>query len=85
MIGLGALIFMLFGVLALIVAAPVPPALEEQVRAAVAPLGPGPFAVRSSAVGEDGSSASFAGQYETVLGVGLDELPNAVRRVLASA
>ena len=31
-------------------------------------LGPGPFAVRSSAVAEDGAQASFAGQLETVLG-----------------
>ena len=35
--------------------------------------GPGagaPVAVRSSAAGEDGAESSFAGQYETVLGVG---------------
>src|SRR5579859_2133509 len=33
-------------------------------------LGDGPLAVRSSAVAEDLADASFAGQYETVLGVG---------------
>jgi rifampicin phosphotransferase len=43
------------------------------------------FAVRSSAAAEDLAGASFAGQYETVLDVRLDELPDAVRRVFASA
>jgi pyruvate,water dikinase len=48
--------------------------------------GPGQrFAVRSSAAAEDLAGASFAGQYETVLDVGLDELPDAVRRVVDSA
>jgi rifampicin phosphotransferase len=43
------------------------------------------FAVRSSGTAEDLVGASFAGQYETVLDVGLDELPEAVRQVLDSA
>jgi phosphohistidine swiveling domain-containing protein len=43
------------------------------------------FAVRSSASAEDLAGASFAGQYETVLDVGLDELAEAVRRVVDSA
>jgi rifampicin phosphotransferase len=43
------------------------------------------FAVRSSATAEDLAGASFAGQYETVLDVRLDELPGAVRRVVDSA
>jgi pyruvate,water dikinase len=47
------------------------------------------LAVRSSAVGEDGAAASFAGQFDTVLGVraGGDaaELWDAIRRVWASA
>jgi pyruvate,water dikinase len=43
------------------------------------------FAVRSSATAEDLAGASFAGQYETVLDVGLDELPEAVRQVMDSA
>jgi phosphohistidine swiveling domain-containing protein len=58
-----------------------------RLRSAAAELG-GPdrrFAVRSSAAAEDLAGASFAGQYETVLDVGLDELPDAVRRVVDSA
>jgi pyruvate,water dikinase len=43
------------------------------------------FAVRSSASAEDLAGASFAGQYETVLDVGLDELPDAVQQVVDSA
>jgi rifampicin phosphotransferase len=43
------------------------------------------FAVRSSAAAEDLAGASFAGQYETVLDVGLDELPQAVQQVWDSA
>jgi rifampicin phosphotransferase len=42
------------------------------------------FAVRSSAAAEDLADASFAGQYETVLDVRLDELPQAVRQVVDS-
>jgi rifampicin phosphotransferase len=47
------------------------------------------LAVRSSAVGEDGAAASFAGQFDTVLGVraagDAAELWDAIRRVWASA
>ncbi|MGH3836540.1 MAG: PEP/pyruvate-binding domain-containing protein [Pseudonocardiaceae bacterium] len=45
----------------------------------------GPLAVRSSGVEEDLPDASYAGQYETVLGVAVDDLPSAVRRCWASA
>ncbi|MDF2742935.1 MAG: hypothetical protein K0S88_4311 [Actinomycetia bacterium] len=58
-----------------------------RLRSAAAAFG-GPeqrFAVRSSATAEDLAGASFAGQYETVLDVGLDELPDAVRQVVDSA
>jgi pyruvate,water dikinase len=48
-------------------------------------LGPGPFAVRSSGISEDGVDRSFAGMYETVLEVGPDDLGTAVERCLASA
>ncbi len=43
------------------------------------------FAVRSSAVDEDGNSHSFAGQFETHLYVSREELPEAIRRVWRSA
>ncbi|MDQ3690891.1 MAG: PEP-utilizing enzyme [Chloroflexota bacterium] len=54
-------------------------------RAGMADLGSGPFAVRSSGIAEDGAERSFAGMYETVLGVSADGLPAAADRVLASA
>ncbi|HEX5725657.1 MAG TPA: PEP/pyruvate-binding domain-containing protein, partial [Longimicrobiaceae bacterium] len=66
----------------------VPPGLRQALGAALAALGGGPVAVRSSAVGEDGGRSSFAGQFETVLGVPAhDEAAawRAVRRVWASA
>ncbi|HEV8275588.1 MAG TPA: PEP/pyruvate-binding domain-containing protein, partial [Streptosporangiaceae bacterium] len=43
------------------------------------------FAVRSSATAEDLAGTSYAGQYETVLDVRLDELPQAVQQVVDSA
>ena len=58
-----------------------PPHIEE----AFASLG-GPVAVRSSAVGEDGAGASFAGQHATVLGVSCGRtLLAAIRKVRESA
>ncbi|HEU4408380.1 MAG TPA: PEP/pyruvate-binding domain-containing protein [Polyangiaceae bacterium] len=49
-------------------------------------VGDVPVAVRSSAVAEDGDGASFAGQFESVLGVrGAEALEAAVRRCWASA
>jgi len=58
-----------------------------RLRSAAAELGDPDqrFAVRSSAAAEDLAGASYAGQYETVLDVGLDELAVAVRRVVDSA
>jgi len=48
--------------------------------------GGGSVAVRSSALGEDGSEASFAGQYETVLNVqGEDALERAIAQCVESA
>ena len=57
----------------------------EKVGEAVANLQP-PFAVRSSAVDEDGANASFAGQHLTVLNVhSTADVPGAVREVWWSA
>ena len=56
-------------------------AAAAELRAAVRSLGAGPFAVRSSGVGEDGVERSFAGIYESVLDVAPDDLPAAVERV----
>jgi pyruvate,water dikinase len=59
--------------------------VSELLRAAAA-LGDVPLAVRSSGVAEDLPDASFAGQYETVLGVrGVEAILAAVRRCWASA
>lgn len=59
---------------------PLPPGLEERVAA----LGPA-VAVRSSALGEDGAEASFAGQYETLLDVrGPEALRAAIEACLGS-
>jgi phosphoenolpyruvate synthase/pyruvate phosphate dikinase len=67
---------------------PVPPFIavpvgEEIDEAAVATLGE-PLAVRSSAVGEDATDTSAAGQHETVLGVTLETLGAAVAHVRSS-
>jgi phosphoenolpyruvate synthase/pyruvate phosphate dikinase len=61
-------------------------ALPARVSEALSVLGEGPLAVRSSAIAEDLEDASFAGQYETVLGVtGPSAALDAVRRVRQSA
>lgn len=52
--------------------------------AALEPLGPGPYAVRSSARGEDGAEASHAGQFATVLNVPADGVADAAATVRAS-
>lgn len=57
---------------------------EDRLRDSLAALGPGPFAVRSSALGEDGDEASFAGQLDSLLDVGPDEVCAAVREVARS-
>jgi phosphohistidine swiveling domain-containing protein len=58
--------------------------LPAAVRAALqdvsALVGPGPWAVRSSGTAEDSEEASFAGQFETVLGVDASGLAEAVLR-----
>ncbi|MDH3305987.1 MAG: PEP-utilizing enzyme [Acidimicrobiia bacterium] len=66
--------------------APIPDDVLEALYLAAAALGDVPLAVRSSGVAEDLAGASFAGQYETVLGVrGREALHDAVARCWSSA
>ena len=66
--------------------AEMPPEVKEALRAASRNLDGILLAVRSSGVAEDLEGASFAGQYETILGVhGYEALVNAVRQCWASA
>ncbi len=72
-----------------IVAAPLPPALEQAIREAFVQISEGnpdmPVAVRSSATAEDLPDASFAGQQETFLNIrGIDHVLTAVKQVFAS-
>lgn len=58
----------------------------DELDAQLAALAPGPFAVRSSALAEDGEQASYAGQFESVLGLAsAAEVRAAIERCLASA
>src|SRR3954447_9089311 len=53
----------------------------EKLHKAITPFNP-PFAVRSSAVDEDGAAASFAGQHLTLLNVhSTADVPSAIREV----
>ncbi len=59
---------------------------RDEVAAALARLGDGPVAVRSSGVAEDLPDASFAGQYDTVLNVrGAEAVLDAAAACLESA
>ena len=51
---------------------------------AVAALGAGPFAVRSSGLQEDGAADSHAGQFDTVLNVAAADVARAIEQVAAS-
>lgn len=63
-----------------------PEAVERAILRVADQFGDTPLAVRSSAEAEDLRGSSFAGQYETVLGVrGAKELTGAVLKVWASA
>jgi pyruvate,water dikinase len=55
---------------------------QEKMEAAAGTIVP--LAVRSSAIGEDLSGASFAGQYRSVLNVGREALADAFKEVVAS-
>src|SRR5215207_10779284 len=64
----------------------VPEDLGDRLALALGDLGGGPVAVRSSGAAEDLPGASFAGQYETFLGVeGLAAVQEAVLRCATSA
>ena len=71
----------------LVLEAPLPALVETAIRREYAVLGPAsPVAVRSSAVAEDGDTASFAGQQETFLNVvGADRLVSSVSACWASS
>lgn len=58
---------------------------RADLEAAVRRLGTGPFAVRSSAPGEDAATTSFAGAFETRLDVPAADVPAAVLAVHRSA
>lgn len=68
-----------------ILRAPLPTVIEEGVRSAYVALGEASVAIRSSAVGEDSETQSFAGQYETYLHVqGIDQVLEKLRACWAS-
>ncbi|WP_168355786.1 PEP/pyruvate-binding domain-containing protein [Sphingomonas gei] len=57
---------------------------EAELDTALAELGEGPFAVRSSGVQEDGVAHSHAGQFESILNVARGDVADAIARVFAS-
>ncbi len=59
-------------------------AAKREVEVELAGLGDGPFAVRSSALEEDGAAGSHAGQFETELNVAAGDVPTAAFRVWKS-
>jgi pyruvate,water dikinase len=70
---------------ALVMAAPLPLAIEASLQTIAQELLPGVVAVRSSAIGEDGEAASYAGQFDTVLNVcSIVGLRDALRQCYAS-
>ncbi len=58
---------------------------SDDLTIALASLGGGPFAVRSSAIMEDGAAHSFAGQFETFLEVPASDVPQRILDVRDSA
>lgn len=65
-------------------AAPLPPSLEEELRAALARLGAERVSVRSSSTLEDLAEAAFAGQHDTFLSIVPADVPDRVRACFAS-
>ena len=69
-----------------IIAEEPPPELRAAIEADLSKLGAGPFAVRSSMVGEDSKEHSFAGQLDSFLfQTGVDEVVDSIKRCWASA
>ncbi|GAB7023718.1 PEP/pyruvate-binding domain-containing protein [Salidesulfovibrio brasiliensis] len=66
----------------LILDSPVPDEIVHPMLESTVDIGSGPYAVRSSAVAEDGRF-SFAGQYDSFMDVKREDLPEAYREVLA--
>jgi len=67
-----------------ILATPLPQGIDKVLQAAASHFPPEQrFAVRSSAIGEDGE-ISFAGQYTSVLNVAIPDVSQAYRQVIAS-
>jgi pyruvate,water dikinase len=65
--------------------APIPATTAAAVSEALALLPGEAFVVRSSAVAEDGASASFAGQFETIVGVTREDVAAAIAECWGSA
>jgi len=68
----------------LIQKAPLPDQLSEEIKAAFAKLNSRRVAVRSSAMAEDSSELSLAGQFDSVLDCGQEDLFSAIRECWAS-
>jgi phosphoenolpyruvate synthase/pyruvate phosphate dikinase len=64
---------------------PIPTKISAAVSEALASVAGEAFAVRSSATAEDGASASFAGQFETYVGVSREDVPAAIAKCWGSA
>lgn len=73
------------GLVVRVLGTPLPEALATPILEAYARLGGGPVAVRSSGMAEDLATASFAGQYDTMLGIqGPETVLHAVQTCWAS-
>jgi len=64
---------------------PLAPALPGLIEGALAAVGPGPWAVRSSGLGEDSPRHSFAGVHDSFMDVAREDLEACVRRCWMSA
>jgi pyruvate,water dikinase len=86
---LGALFSLSAELQQMVIRAAVPPELEQAIAAAWEAMeaeagGPVTAAMRSSALGEDASGSSFAGQYRSELNVSAENALEAYKQVLAS-